>query len=182
MIGRMKRVAHYVLLLLSLLCSMTIAYLWIRNDQYSDHADYYSSIAMSQRTKYVSIHSANGSVELRCGVATFTPEWQGWSVHSWTSMEDGPGRQTATDYLQRFRRITFVGFGFKLDKEDYFVALPYWFLMSLVLALPIWELARWRKIRRRRAKGLCLQCGYDLRASSGRCPECGLPIPPGVAA
>jgi len=30
-----------------------------------------------------------------------------------------------------------------------------------------------RRARRRRDRGLCVQCGYDLRGSSELCPECG---------
>jgi hypothetical protein len=41
--------------------------------------------------------------------------------------------------------------------------------------LPAWRLARLphRRAARRRARGHCVGCGYDLRGSADRCPECG---------
>jgi hypothetical protein len=55
-----------------------------------------------------------------------------------------------------------------------YVELPYWMLL-LLPAMPLaWMLAGgiWSSVKRRRL-GLCRECGYDLRASPGVCPECG---------
>ncbi len=54
-----------------------------------------------------------------------------------------------------------------------FVLIPLWMLL-VPCASAFWFL--WwppHRSRRRRKLGLCVICGYDLRASKERCPECG---------
>jgi hypothetical protein len=60
------------------------------------------------------------------------------------------------------------------------LAGPHWFLILLTLILPAHWLhlhARLRRTLRRLRLGLCPTCGYDLRASKNKCPECGSAIP-----
>ena len=54
------------------------------------------------------------------------------------------------------------------------------FLLSLVIPCRL-ALRRWRR-RRQPVPGLCCNCGYDLRATPQRCPECGEIAPPSAAA
>jgi hypothetical protein len=54
--------------------------------------------------------------------------------------------------------------------------MPYWALATVMAVLPLlWARSRWRRsrARSRQNEGFCPACGYDLRASPERCPECG---------
>lgn len=57
---------------------------------------------------------------------------------------------------------------------NHVLTMPYWFpLLPWILSIGIMQLRR-RRRHRHLAMGLCLRCGYDLRATPDRCPECGM--------
>ena len=73
----------------------------------------------------------------------------------------------------RLPGVSFGGFWGNDGSLLWNLELRYWFLVTLT-TLPgpihVWH---WRRHRRRRqaaGRGLCPGCGYDLRATPGRCP------------
>jgi hypothetical protein len=73
-----------------------------------------------------------------------------------------------------------AGFFFGESKGQAFerkmILLPMWFVVAVFALLPLaagTRLVRRRRRARRLNTGHCIACGYDLRASPDRCPECG---------
>jgi len=93
------------------------------------------------------------------------------------------------DRLPTGRHIRKFGFGY--DHDTYFernatpsmiamgrymsLGIPFWAAGAVWLPpIPFAVLIRWRLVARHRLKrGLCVVCGYDMRVTPNRCPECG---------
>jgi hypothetical protein len=67
----------------------------------------------------------------------------------------------------RFLWLVINGYTFRTGGV---LAVSLWVPMLAFAILPLWL---WRRRRVTRGKGLCEACGYDLRATPERCPECG---------
>lgn len=68
-----------------------------------------------------------------------------------------------------------------VDGDDFThlgLGISHWLLALLLASPPLLWLRRRMAIRRQHRSGLCRNCGYDLRATPDRCPECGRPHTP----
>ena len=105
-----------------------------------------------------------------------------WQNNGWVVWSTEPSN--AYTYVQP-TSWSFLGFHFArygTRTRAAFLALPYWFLIALSVPVAAVGARRWWRRRKRTAPGHCLGCGYDLRATRDRCPECGAvpkrPAPP----
>ena len=81
-------------------------------------------------------------------------------------------RLLSTESTARQGRVLGIGY-FRIPRIVSGIRVPLAYIALVPLALFVAFAMLARRQRRRERLGLCLGCGYDLRESSGKCPECG---------
>jgi hypothetical protein len=91
----------------------------------------------------------------------------------WLSFTTGRHGPLVSRYVRMPRWGFYIASYRYTTERTILIGLPFWLVESaaafLALAAFMPVRRRWRRLR----DGLCLQCGYDLRAGHERCPECG---------
>ena len=88
------------------------------------------------------------------------------------------------DFIGDFTHAPWHGFAYGSGDDPYatpgtpvmrcwVLAVPLWFVTAISATPPLIWLTSRVMSRRRRKAGRCPTCGYDLRATPSRCPECG---------
>ncbi len=126
------------------------------------------------------IWSRGGRILIDTARHVDVPRWPGWRGWNFT-IDPFVKRQEFVDspsitiwHLMGFRCALIISpSGDGTQVETAAIAVPYWSLAVLTAILPSLTFGRTLRRRRAIAAGLCPICGYDLRASPERCPECG---------
>ncbi len=172
----MRRRLFTILSALSLpICAATVV-LWARSEKRSDYVFFNPDLRRA-----FCICSRKGSVE-------FSLEWSPERQRGWPRWEAGTIDLTnATELGAQVARLlddvddnNIIPLllhtrttGYLQRQEFHRAAIPYWLIMAASVAVPGLELGIRRRNSLRQPNGLCWQCGYDIRASPVRCPECG---------
>jgi hypothetical protein len=147
---------------ISLLICAAACVFWVRSYAGPDYLHY-----VSRDQWALSVISGHGTVDV-----LVIPTWR-------QDPEFRRGRYDAQVYYGTRYSKRVLGFGTDVQWPEFggrYVNVPHWFLATAAAAAAlVFGRASWRRGRRRRrlAAGLCAACGYDLRATPARCPECG---------
>jgi hypothetical protein len=171
-----------------LLCIATVV-MWVRSYWREDSwCNYLPPVGKNSLVRAVSVGSSDGMVIAYSTQIEFRYSQYGWEAGHTTTEPSDLSRPLNNlvrrgGYSYHFG-IYYHGFSQKPGRYDGSeftqVIFPFWMPTTILVILPLIELRhvlRWRKWRYRRLHGMCLTCGYDLRATPDRCPECGT-IPP----
>lgn len=177
----MRRLARLILTILaaiSLLLCVAVCALWINTHWVTHDVVWY---ATTVSPNYIRVESEQTQLRVVWVFRDPHPNLSKWTYETWSPRESTAPNDWRIDSSDD---VVFRVLGASLlvrhgaDFPFRGVLMPYWMMalgLALLPAVRIAGLWRCRRSRARRRRGLCQRCGYDLRGSPERCPECGTP-------
>ena len=157
----MRRRPFTVLAMLSLVLCVAMLALWVRSYFARDAFGIWFTGPSAPRGRVAGLISTDGSVSIASVIEGRPPYGVIWSTKP------------------RDRIAGELGFGWKhVGAGEWILSVPHWLVILLAAGL-FWGARHGGKLN---LPGTCKQCGYDLRATPNRCPECGSEVVTGQSA
>ena len=170
------------LCVLSLLMCIGTSAFWLRGAR----GIFDDAVFRYTKDHWLHVESADGIFACYIHIAKWDPDSEHWlDFGSWDASARAISEAIAiNEFSHGWGNLTFgrdTGAG---DDRTLYIGFtaPYWLMLIGFSVAPLLAAIRLLLRDRRRRRGLCARCGYDLRASKIRCPECGTPIRPSVEA
>jgi hypothetical protein len=169
-----------MLALLSLLLLLASVALWVRSYRRVDMAAFYLPGGRVQ----VAAAWRGGLFLFFSSVPIENRSWHDVDLALNQPLEEARGHWDLLD-AEAANKWSWRGFSMHSKPRDAFaqpgarfvlLRVPLWVIALLAAPLPAAALRRRLQRWRWRRANRCQNCGYDLRATSGRCPECGAAI------
>jgi hypothetical protein len=172
------------LLVVSVVLLLTTVAMWVRSHWVRDYGFVWvvwPGDEAGRRWVKLDLDSGGGQVEV---------SWKVWTDADRRLLQKQSGLGAAAYHYRAFDDVprsyarsypptgwNAIGFKWYSGRTHSSVCFPYWLVMLVSAGGPAaWWLGRRRRRQRVELEraGRCVGCGYDLRATPERCPECGL--------
>ena len=183
----MARRLFTLLSALSLLLCMATVVLWVRSYYVGDSVLWNPLDPQGHGARWRLYEVMSGTGLLRVQGTTLRAKpysyLDGWRKPEWRYVREHPNHPTwgstaptLADRLGFAYRRSVRWTGDEDDRITFDICVPAWLPVLVFSLMPAaWFTRAWRARKRsnRNGRGLCPSCRYDLRATPGRCPECG---------